>query len=132
VLDERARHDLYRAIEELLGTKAADTLMALLPPVGGADAATDHDLHQFEERLDARLDARFAREHGWADARFGAIDACVEGVDARFVRLDARFTHLAAQLDRSRRDQTRTLLVLLLAALVTMSSIGLGAFALAA
>jgi hypothetical protein len=40
VIDERARHELYRAVEELLGTKTADTLMSLLPPVGWADVAT--------------------------------------------------------------------------------------------
>jgi hypothetical protein len=46
VIDERARHELYRAVEELLGTRIADTLMALLPPVGWADVATKGDLLQ--------------------------------------------------------------------------------------
>jgi hypothetical protein len=132
VLDERARHDLYRTIEEVLGAPAADTIIALLPALGGPDVATTDDLLRLDDRFDARLDAHVAREHGWADARFGSIDACVEGVDARLAHLDARFTQLEGHLDRSLRHQTRTLLVPVLAALATMSSLGLGALALAA
>jgi hypothetical protein len=43
-VDERARKELYEALEERLGSKPADTAMALLPPVGGADVATQQDL----------------------------------------------------------------------------------------
>jgi hypothetical protein len=74
-IDERARHELYLAFEELIGAERADTLMAMLPPVGWADVATKHDvallrvdLTALEERLDARfealeykLEARFER-----------------------------------------------------------------------
>lgn len=146
MIDERARHDLYRAVEELLGTRIADTLMALLPPVGWADVATKDDLLQLELRLDARLDARFARAEGRTDARFGALDARIgaidarfEAVDARFSRLDARFAQVDArfaqlegQLDRSLREQTRTLMLGLVGAMFTMTSLCLGAVALAA
>jgi len=139
VIDERARHELYRAIEELLGTRIADTLMALLPPVGWADVATKDDLLQLESRLDARLDARFARAEGRTDARFGAVDARVraldvrfEAIDARFSRMDARFAQLEGQLDRSLREQTRTLMLGLVGAMVTLTSLCLGATALVA
>lgn len=42
------RNELYQASEKTMGKGAADTLMALLPPVGWADVATKRDLdHQF-------------------------------------------------------------------------------------
>jgi len=125
VLDERARHELYRAVEELLGTKTADTLMALLPPVGWADVATKDDLLQLEARLDARLDARFARSDARSDGRF-------EAVDTRFARMDGRFAQLEGQVERSLREQTRTLMLGLVGAMFTMTSLCLGAVALAA
>jgi hypothetical protein len=132
VIDERARHELYRAVEELLGTRIADTLMALLPPVGWADVATKDDLLQLEARLDARLDARFARAEGRTDARFGAVDARFEAIDARFSQMGTRFAQLEGQLDRSLREQTRTLMLGLVGAMFTMTSLCLGAITLAA
>jgi hypothetical protein len=50
-VDERARHELYLSIEELIGVEKAETLMSMLPPVGWADVATKHDLAELEERL---------------------------------------------------------------------------------
>lgn len=132
MIDERARHELYRAVEELLGTRIADTLMALLPPVGWADVATKDDLLQLEARLDARLDARFARAEGRTDARFGAVDARFEAIDARFSQMGTRFAQLEGQLDRSLREQTRTLMLGLVGAMSTMTSLCLGAITLAA
>jgi hypothetical protein len=54
-IDERARHELHRKLEEVLGAEEAATLMAHLPPVGWADVATKHDLAQLEERLNLRF-----------------------------------------------------------------------------
>jgi hypothetical protein len=115
-LDERARHELYRAAEELLGEEQANTLMSLLPPVGWADVATKDDLHQLEARLNARMDARF----GQIDGRFAQIDL-------RFAELESRFE---ARLERAMREQTRTLMLGLVGAMATMTSLCLGAVAL--
>jgi hypothetical protein len=192
VIDERARHELYRAVEELLGTERADTLMSLLPPIGWADVATKEDLHQLEARLETRmgarfdrvdarfgmvdgrfdslesrwdlrfndlesrwdlrfndlearfggidgrisqleagLDARFAHAEARTDAKFTVVDARFENIDGRFTRVDARFTQLESQLDRSLREQTRTLMLGLVGAMFTMTSLCLGAVALA-
>lgn len=40
-----------------MGSESAETLMNLLPPVGWADVATNHDLSALEQRLDLRFDA---------------------------------------------------------------------------
>lgn len=67
-VDERARHEPHRKLEEVLGPDQAATLMAHLPPVGWADVATKHDqillkgdLAQLEGRMLIRFDAQDAR-----------------------------------------------------------------------
>ncbi|HEX6238326.1 MAG TPA: hypothetical protein VFZ68_14095 [Acidimicrobiales bacterium] len=139
MIDERARHELYRAVEDLLGTDHADTLMSLLPPVGWADVATKDDLRQLEGRLDTRftrVDARFAQLESSLDARFAQfesrLDARLSGVDARFSDVDAHAAQLESWVERALREQTRTLMLGLLGALVMMTSLCLGAIALVA
>jgi hypothetical protein len=105
-IDERARHDLYVALEEVVGTERADTLMGLLSPVGWADVVTKQDLAALEERIDLRF----------------------EKVDLRFEKLE---DHFDAKLERELRSQMRTLFFGLLTALFTMASICIAAIALA-
>jgi hypothetical protein len=57
VVDERARRELYERAEVALGRDGADTMMALLPPVGWADVVTRHDLDQKTDAVDRRFDA---------------------------------------------------------------------------
>ena len=68
VVDERARHRLYRKLEEVLGSEEAASLMAHLPPVGwgevatqrdieGLRVATKQDLQQLRLEMDLKLDA---------------------------------------------------------------------------
>ena len=79
---------------------------------------------------DVGRDARPHRLLG--ETRFGAVDGRFEALDARFSRVDARFAQLEAQLDRSLREQTRTLTLGLIGAMFTMTSLCLGATALVA
>ena len=60
-IDERARHQLYLRLEEVLGSEEATVLMEHLPPVGWADVATKHDLDGLEERMGLRLEASESR-----------------------------------------------------------------------
>lgn len=50
-IDERARHEMYPGLEEKLGDRVADALMAHLPPVGWADVATKYDVERVEARV---------------------------------------------------------------------------------
>jgi hypothetical protein len=75
-IDERARHELFVAVENHLGSSHADTLMSLWPPVGWADVATKHDL----DELEARVALRFER----VDDRFDVIDQRFSSLDDRF------------------------------------------------
>jgi hypothetical protein len=56
-ITDRQRTELHKAAEESMGAQPADTMMALLPPVGWADVATKHDLSALEGRIDLRFDA---------------------------------------------------------------------------
>jgi hypothetical protein len=70
-VDERARHELHRKLEEVLGSEEAATLMSHLPPVGWADVATKHDfillkqdLAQLEERMNLSFQSQLDRLRG--------------------------------------------------------------------
>jgi hypothetical protein len=70
-IDERARHELHRKLEEVLGSEEAATLMSHLPPEGWADVATKHDLvllkqdlAQLEERLNLSFQSQLDRLRG--------------------------------------------------------------------
>lgn len=56
-LDERARHELFLRLEQILGRNPAETLMEMMPPVGWADVATKRDLDALEQRVDLRFEA---------------------------------------------------------------------------
>lgn len=56
-ITERDRHQLYLAVEGRIGPEGADTMMAMLAPVGSADVATKHDLAALESRLDVRFES---------------------------------------------------------------------------
>jgi hypothetical protein len=118
MIDERQRHELYRGVEELLGTERADTLMSLLPPVGWADVATKDDI-----RL-VRADLRNLEER--IDGRFAKVDARFEQVEARFDQFELK---VQAMLHQSASELTGTLTFGLLGALFTMTSLCLGAIA---
>lgn len=145
IVDEPARHDLYLGLEEMLGKHRADTMMSMLPGVGWADVATRQgvrdDIRQLEGRVDARftkleasIEVRFAR----VDARFGSVEAQMRDVetrmDAGFSQVDLRFneseSRIKSYLDRALREQTRTLMLGLVGAMFTMTSLCLGALTL--
>ena len=55
-VDERARHRLYRRLEQILGSEEAGTLMDHLPPTGFADLATRDGVLALRSELVARID----------------------------------------------------------------------------
>jgi len=119
-VDEIARQQLRRHLEDDLSEDDATTLMGSLPPVDWADVATKTDLAALGDRLDARLDAwekrwddRFgASEKRWDD-RFGASEERWDGRfgasekywDARFEaseqRWDARHEAMLHRIEAS-------------------------------
>jgi len=102
-IDEQARRELHDRLDEALGSTAAGTLMAGLPPRGWADVATKDDLARLEERFNARFDAseerstaRFDASEERSTARF---DASEERSTKRFERIEERFEALTERFD---------------------------------
>ena len=54
-IDERARHQLFRKMESVLGSDEALTLMEHVPPGGYTELATRQDLEAVEHRLLAKI-----------------------------------------------------------------------------
>ncbi|HUP69574.1 MAG TPA: hypothetical protein VM142_07125 [Acidimicrobiales bacterium] len=53
-IDDRSRQELFQRLDEALGPKAAEVLMAHLPPVGWADVATKRDLAALVDSINTR------------------------------------------------------------------------------
>jgi hypothetical protein len=60
-ISEESCHELYQALEEVIGHDRATTLMELLPPVGWADVATRRDLELTRQNLELKIEATEAR-----------------------------------------------------------------------
>jgi hypothetical protein len=103
-IDERARHRLYERLEAVLGPDEASILMEHLPPVGWADVATKRDLDALASATKRDLDAFEAgvrRE----------LDLLHRGIEG--LRVDVH--------------QTRTILIALFAAVVSMGGLAFAA-----
>ena len=97
-LDERARHELFLRLEQVLGPERAETLMEMMPPVGWADVATKRDLDALEERMILRFDLMEQR-FGVVDSQFGVVDQRFETLDHRFGLIDQRFDAVDQRFD---------------------------------
>jgi hypothetical protein len=131
VLDERARHELFLRLEQVLGPASAETLMEMMPPVGWADVATKRDLDALEQRIGLRFEL--------VDQRFEALDQRFEALDQRFEASENKMLAafrgelLAAVTAQSNviSAQTRTLVMANLGAVLSVAAIAFGAAKLA-
>ena len=76
-VDERMRHEMYSGLEEKLGTKVADAVMAHLPPVGWADVATKYDLEFHATAIAQRFD-RMNEKFDHVDEKFGRVESRID------------------------------------------------------
>jgi len=125
MVDEAARHALYRSLEAAIGPEATGTMMTLLPPVGWAEVATKDDLRQLEARLDSRIDALEAR----FDGRFGGLEGRFGGLEGRMAVLEGRMEQGMAELETRFTAALRTQLFALLGAMFSISALTVAASA---
>lgn len=96
-IDERARHELHRKLEEVLGAEEATTLMSHLAPMGWADVSTKHDFVLLKDDL-AQLEERMK-------VRFVSIDHRFDSLEERMnLRFQAMRTGSTGNSTASRRD----------------------------
>lgn len=126
-LDERARHELFLRLEQILGRNPAETLMEMMPPVGWADVATKRDLDALEQRISLRFEA--------LDLRFEAQDQKFETFDQKFETLEHKLlaafrgellNAVTAQTNVI-SAQTRTLVLANLGAVLSTAALAFGA-----
>ena len=114
-LDERARHELFLRLEQVLGPESAETLVEMMPPVGWADVATKRDLDALEARMNLRFEI--------ADQRFEALEhkllAAFRG------ELLAQSNLLIAQSQQI-TARTRTLLLANVGTVVSLAALAFG------
>jgi hypothetical protein len=127
-LDERARHELFLRLEQVLGPEPAESLMEMMPPVGWADVATKRDLDALEQRIDLRFEAmdhRFeAMDHKF-EAKFEAMNHQLEATKHELVAL------FRGELLTAVTAQTRTLVLANLGAVLSTAILAFGAAKLA-
>jgi hypothetical protein len=117
VVDERARHELFGRLEDVLGAKHAVTLMEHMPPVGWADVATKHDLAVLKRDLDALEERLELRIDGVRQELGAQISAMRQEIVALF----------RAELSSALTAQTKTLMFTVLGALTSMTALVLAA-----
>lgn len=148
-IDEPLRGALYGALRKVIGTENTDALMSLISE--GDDPPSRTEVRQLEARIDARFQAVNAR-FTTMDRRFTSfvnrIDeiehhtrslgdrfaAHVRNFEQRFDSTDARIDmvqdKVVMQLDRSRREQFRTLVVGLAGSTVSTAALCFGTLVL--
>lgn len=117
--DDRARLQLLRRLEEVLGPAEAETLVTHLPPQPWPELATKADLLALEERLDAKFEAingRFDGINHQFEGRFDGVNHQFEGVNHQFASLRHE---LLGAIDRAFHKQTWALVATMIA-LVTL------------
>ncbi len=64
MIDESSRHRLRQKLEEVLGERETEALMAYLPPLGWGDVATKADLEHLREKMEFKFEAVLERRLG--------------------------------------------------------------------
>ncbi len=118
--DERKRHELFLAFEDLLGPDKTDTLMGLLPPTT-TELATRQDLALTRTELRREM-AELRREMAELRAE----------LKTEMAELRGEFHELRAEVATSLREQTRTLLLGMVGSMASMATLVIGAIAITA
>lgn len=94
--EETFRREFQKRVEEAIDAESARFLMAHLPPVPWPEVATKHDLELFEARFDL-MDERLAKGLAEQEAKLALLVT----------------------------NQTRTIIIALIGAVVSIASLGL-------
>jgi hypothetical protein len=116
-IDERSRHELYLKLEQVLGPEPAAVLMEHLPPVGWGDVATRRDLDHLAAATKQDLD------HLAADTKQD-LDHLRDELISRIETSEQR---LRAEFGKDLAAQTRTFVLAMTGAVVTVGGLAVTA-----
>lgn len=124
-MGERARYELFLRLESVLGPEHAQTFMQTIPPGGWTNVLTRRDLDTFEQHIGLRFDA--------LERRFEAMEYRCESREDRLVSasVSGLVTSWTADMKRITRDQTRTLMLVNLGAVMSTAVLAFAAAKLA-
>ena len=128
-LSELERVELVKALTTSIGVSPAGNLMDCIFPEGKDHVATKDDIKMVETKVDAgftevhaKIDGGFAK----IDGEFAKVDGEFAKIDGRFAKIDGRFTKIDGEFERLRGEvalmlaqQTRTVLIAVVACMVT-------------
>ncbi len=117
-IDERARHALYRKLEETIGAEEATTLMEHLPPVGWADVVTKSDLAAVRDELRGEIGG-LRGEIGELRGEIGGLRGEIGGLRGEMLGMEGRL----------RLEMAKNMRTIVLANLGTAATIAALAFA---
>ncbi len=117
-ITEECRYQLYKRLEDTLGSDDANTLMEHLPPVGWADVATKSDLFVLRDHVDAEI--TLLRNH--VDAEVAGLSRDVRHLEAR---MDLRFEALEHRFDGALASGLHRQFVQILASVAALQTVTL-------
>ena len=131
-VDERARHELYATLEEKIGRKDADTMMAYLPPTTFAEVATKSDLESLKAATRADIEGLRADIEGLKAATKADIANLREttksdlevhraATEAQFDAFESRFD---AKLHAALSQMTWRMIVTMMTLVVAVLGVG--------
>lgn len=102
-ISEKARHDLYNRLTQVLGEEPAETLMTAVPAYDPSEILTRENLQFHLAPISAAIeDLRrdMVRRFEQVDRRFEQVDQRFEQMDRRFEQMDQRFEQMDRRLDQ--------------------------------
>jgi hypothetical protein len=118
-LEEHSRRGLYARLEQVFGSRHAQTLMSYLPSDQPSELATKTDVAELGSRLDQRMDG--------LDQRMDGLDQRMDRIEQRMDKFDDRLHDLHGAL----REQTRTFVISSISSMVALAAAAFAAGSLA-
>lgn len=112
---ETERAELVRALITTIGERPAENLMSSILPDGRDHLATKADVNA----LEAKTEAGFAMIHAKIDGGFAKIDGEFAKIDGEFVKVYGTIEALKGHFELRLANNTRTILLAMLACMVT-------------
>lgn len=108
---ETERSELVQALTDAIGERPAGNLMSSIFPEGKDHLASKADV----KALEVKTEAGFAR----VDGEFAKVDGRFDKIDGKFAEVNGKFERLRGHFELMLAKQARTMLLAMMAFMVT-------------